>query len=226
MEELLDPMPTPQTTQTNEAVALNENEKLLDGAPEISQVFDGKTMEPLETKKPLQSHNSETAKTPKTWQMNIRWEELVDEKTEEHEPAEYYSTVGAGGGGPSTLAQGLTTGIEQKLSFRMFRSQKQVQDIADIYDMGKKLGEGAFGTVYEATHIQANKACAIKIISKRKLMQHQIYVNLMDQELDALDKLEHPHIVHVLDLLQDDDNYYIVLELMLHGTLRQKLGKI
>ena len=76
--------------------------------------------------------------------------------------------------------------------------------------MGRKLGEGAFGTVYEATHIQANRACAVKIISKRKLKQHQIYVNLMDQELEALDQLEHPHIVHVLDLLQDDDNYYII----------------
>ena len=52
MEQLPDPMPTPQTTHSNEAVPLNENEKLLDGAPEISQVFDGKTMEPLEAKKP------------------------------------------------------------------------------------------------------------------------------------------------------------------------------
>ena len=67
--------------------------------------------------------------------------------------------------------------------------------------MGKKLGEGAFGVVHEATHIQAGKDCAIKVISKRKLRQHQIYVDLMDQELEALDKLEHPHIVHVLDLL-------------------------
>ena len=48
----------------------------------------------------------------------------------------------------------------------------------------------------------------------------------MIQELEALDKLEHPHIVHVIDLCEDQENIYIVLELMLHGTLTQKLAKI
>ena len=88
------------------------------------------------------------------------------------------------------------------------------------YDVGRVLGSGSFATVKQCVHKTDKTVWAVKIISKRKLKQHQIYVNLMDQELEALDQLEHPHIVHVLDLLQDDDNYYIVLELMLHGTLR------
>ena len=48
----------------------------------------------------------------------------------------------------------------------------------------------------------------------------------MNQELEALDKLVHPHIVHVLDIMEDKDNHYIVMENMIHGNLRQKLAKI
>ena len=48
----------------------------------------------------------------------------------------------------------------------------------------------------------------------------------MWQELEALDKLEHPHIVQVLDLCEDNDNVYIVAELMRHGTLTQMLTRI
>lgn len=98
-------------------------------------------------------------------------------------------------------------------------------NINEIYDFKKKIGEGAFGEVWEAYHIKGIMSCAIKIVKKQKLRKHQIYIDLMDQELQALDKLEHPHIVHVLDLLEDNENHYIVMEHMLHGNLRQKLAK-
>ena len=98
-------------------------------------------------------------------------------------------------------------------------------NINEIYDFKKKIGEGAFGEVWEAYHVKGIMSCAIKIVKKQKLRKHQIYIDLMDQELQALDKLEHPHIVHVLDLLEDNENHYIVMEHMLHGNLRQKLAK-
>ena len=48
----------------------------------------------------------------------------------------------------------------------------------------------------------------------------------MKQELETLDKFEHPHIVRVIDLCEDNQNIYIVSELMRHGTLTQMLTKI
>ena len=48
----------------------------------------------------------------------------------------------------------------------------------------------------------------------------------MMQELEALDELEHPNIVRVLDLCEDPYNIYIVLELMVCGTLTDVLTKI
>ena len=92
-----------------------------------------------------------------------------------------------------------------------------------MYRMQRKLGEGVFGTVFEAIHIKADIACAIKVISKTKLREHKVHEELMIQELEILEKLENPHIVHVLDICEDVDNIYIAMELMPHGTLMQKL---
>lgn len=103
---------------------------------------------------------------------------------------------------------------------------KKVEDIQELYQFRKKIGEGAFGEVYEAVHIKAELPCAVKVIKKTKLRESKIHEKLMIQELEALDKLEHPHIVHVIDLCEDQNSIYIVLELMLHGTLTQKLAKI
>ena len=84
----------------------------------------------------------------------------------------------------------------------MFRAHKKVEDISEFYQMRKFLSEGAFGKVYEAHHIRADRPVAIKIISKAKLVS-PAHEKLMMQELEALDKLEHPHIVHVVDLCED-----------------------
>ena len=43
--------------------------------------------------------------------------------------------------------------------------------------------------------------CAIKIVNKAHIGQHQVLVDLMEQELEVLQKTDHPHIVRVLELL-------------------------
>ena len=95
-----------------------------------------------------------------------------------------------------------------------------------MYKMWRKLGEGVFGTVYEAIHLKTDLSCAIKIISKTKLREHKVNEKVMRHELEVLNKLENPYIVHVLDICEDVNNIYIVMELMSHGTLLKKLSTV
>ena len=44
-----------------------------------------------------------------------------------------------------------------------------INNIEDIYTWKRKLGEGQFGTVYEAIHNKAQLPCAIKTDKKAKL---------------------------------------------------------
>lgn len=52
----------------------------------------------------------------------------------------------------------------------------------------------------------------------------------MINELEALETLSHPHLLHVYELLYDAERYYIVTELCEHGNLykfienRQRCG--
>ena len=80
---------------------------------------------------------------------------------------------------------------------------------------GKKLGAGAFGIVYETVSMQMDFVCAMKIINKKEIdSKDPLFSLLLPDELAALEKLDHPHIVRVFDLLEDEENVYIVSELM------------
>ena len=60
---------------------------------------------------------------------------------------------------------------------------------------------------------------AIKIMDKKKVYQSRLQKDFVNQELEALQDLSHPHIVRVLDLFEDSDNIYIVSELIRGGNL-------
>ena len=61
--------------------------------------------------------------------------------------------------------------------------------------------------------------CAVKIIRKQKLREHQIYEELNKNEFEVLEETQHPHITRIFDLMEDARNYYIVAELMSGGHL-------
>ena len=48
----------------------------------------------------------------------------------------------------------------------------------------------------------------------------------MRQELKIVRQLDHPHIVKVIDVLEDEENIYIAQELMRHGNLQEVLQKM
>ena len=81
------------------------------------------------------------------------------------------------------------------------------------------MGKGSFGEVVLCLNTMTNEQVAVKIINKESVGRHETLVNLMQQELEVLQKTDHPHIVRVIELLQDDVNFYTVSELMTGGEL-------
>jgi serine/threonine protein kinase len=90
--------------------------------------------------------------------------------------------------------------------------------------MGKLLGQGNFGKVFVGTHKTTKNEFAIKMIDKQSL-KADVMQQLMQQELGILASLNHPNIVRVFDLLEDEKYYYIVQELMKGGALLDTLEK-
>jgi serine/threonine protein kinase len=76
------------------------------------------------------------------------------------------------------------------------------------YTEGEKLGQGAFGVVYLATHKQENKkyvAKKIRIGPKPSDLIEKL------REVDLLFKMEHPNIVPYKDYFVQQDKGFLVL---------------
>lgn len=77
-----------------------------------------------------------------------------------------------------------------------------------------------------AEHIKAQTPVAIKIIHKELLAGQPVFAQLLRQELEVLESLDHPHVVRVLELLESESDYFVVMELIPDGNLLDFLNKI
>ena len=81
------------------------------------------------------------------------------------------------------------------------------------YKVKKTLGEGAFSEVKLCKDVNTKKEYAIKIINKKKLKKEKIGKNkcaydLINQELQVLQTLNHPNIIWINEVIDDPDNDY------------------
>ena len=88
-------------------------------------------------------------------------------------------------------------------------------DISRVYNLGKKLGDGSYGYVYIATHIQTNVKRAIKQIPKYKVKNPV----RLQTEINIMKTADHPQIVKLYEVWEDARNLYLVLELCEGGEL-------
>eukprot|EP00911_Craspedida_sp_UC1_P002058 UC1_evm1s1589 len=79
------------------------------------------------------------------------------------------------------------------------------------YELGRKLGEGAFAVVREARHLPTNEMVAVKLIDKTKITDDYVQDNLY-READVLSRLAHPHIIRLLDNIETDRYLCLVME--------------
>jgi len=86
-----------------------------------------------------------------------------------------------------------------------------------FYTFNDDLGKGQFGLVKLATHIQNGQKVAIKTVNKKDMKQIEIYQQR--REIEVLKMSQHPNIVGLIDLFENSEYYYIVLEYMMGGDL-------
>lgn len=88
---------------------------------------------------------------------------------------------------------------------------------SDFFIRSEVVGSGAFATVKKLIERKTGDTYAVKIISKRKLMNGGL--EGVTRELEILKKLDHPGIVRLKAFYEDMDNYYLVMEYVPGGDL-------
>jgi len=90
--------------------------------------------------------------------------------------------------------------------------------IDEFYNIGPKIGKGAFSTVYEGVEKSSRQSFAIKVINKK-----HIKTKLLEREIAIMTKLRHSNILHCKEIFETDTFIYMVLELIQGGELYDKI---
>ena len=88
------------------------------------------------------------------------------------------------------------------------------------YEILEKIGNGGMATVYKAKCHVLNRYVAIKIL-KDEFTTDSEFIKKFNTEAQSAAGLAHPNIVQIYDVCNEDNLYYIVMELIQGKTLKE-----
>ncbi|MFO0844998.1 MAG: serine/threonine-protein kinase [Gemmataceae bacterium] len=92
------------------------------------------------------------------------------------------------------------------------------------YELLEKLGEGGMGAVHKARKLGSRELVAVKLLSPDKT-SNAIVLKRFEQEFRAALRLDHPHVVRVLDFGASEKFHYLVMELVEGTSLGARIAK-
>jgi serine/threonine protein kinase len=129
-----------------------------------------------------------------------------------------------------TDPKALLRALERKGYLTPFQSQKLLKGEQDGYFLGNyrllyRISSGSFGRVFRADDPRTGTVVAIKVL-RRRWTSDPSKVELFEREAKLGMGLQHPNIVSILSTAKDpaSKQYYIVMEFVEGGTLRDFLG--
>lgn len=87
------------------------------------------------------------------------------------------------------------------------------------------IGSGGFGKVYKVKHKISGNVYAIKVINKAKIIESGM-TEQIKLEVQIMYKLDHPNIIKLFNHFEDNDSFYLVLELASKGQLYTRLQRL
>lgn len=98
------------------------------------------------------------------------------------------------------------------------------QKIDGRYQIVRTIGEGGMANVYLAYDTILEREVAVKIL-RGDLANDEKFVKRFQREAKAASSLNHPNIVEMYDVGEDDGNYFIVMEYVNGKTLKSLIKK-
>jgi serine/threonine protein kinase len=90
------------------------------------------------------------------------------------------------------------------------------------YQITERLGRGGMAEVYKAYHPQLERYAAVKVLHGF-LAEGEDFQARFHREAKAIAALRHPNIVQIHDIDIDEDHYFMVMEFIDGGTLKDRL---
>lgn len=93
--------------------------------------------------------------------------------------------------------------------------------ITQYYEVIKKIGEGGSAKVYKVKQKSSGQIRAMKEVDKSKLPDIKYFKN----EINILSMLDHPNILRLFEIFEDQKKFYLIMELCTGGNLLSRMSK-
>jgi tetratricopeptide (TPR) repeat protein len=88
----------------------------------------------------------------------------------------------------------------------------------------EEIGQGGMGLIYKAKQLSLDRIVAVKILAEH-LAHNPSFVERFQREARAIAKVNHPNILAVYDVGQQDNRHFMIMELIDGGSLSELLEK-
>lgn len=130
---------------------------------------------------------------------------------------------------PPSVGSDFASFIYQDLRYPvsdMMVAEVSEEGVLSNFNFVKKLGAGMFGTVWLAEEMDTRERRAIKVIEKKKVMGFgKKAQQALNNEIQVLQTLNHPHAVSLFGAYETDNFVVLVLELATGGEFTDFLEK-
>jgi myosin-light-chain kinase len=99
------------------------------------------------------------------------------------------------------------------------------EDIRDRYKIGAILGVGTFGQVRECINVSTQDSYAVKIIDQNAGNTSWGRNSIARREVELLSSLNHPNIIRFIDVYEDSQFLYVVMERCNGGEVFERIVK-
>ena len=93
------------------------------------------------------------------------------------------------------------------------------------YKILSEIGHGGMSVVYMAINEKANKTWAIKEVRKDGVLDFEAVRQGLIVETDMLKRLRHPNLPSIIDVIENSDNFLIVMDYIEGNSLSAALDR-
>ena len=87
------------------------------------------------------------------------------------------------------------------------------------------IGKGTFGQVVIVEHKKSGNERAVKIVSKSNMIKKGVDFSLLENEARIMMEIDHPNIVKLFEVFEDEKYLYFVMEYLKGGNLHEHFIK-